>query len=334
GTTADPFKVEDLSIVTAKLANDAVTSVKILDNAVTPLKVDASIAGTGLIRSATGVLSVDGTAITGDGNITSSDLTVGGDLNALLGDVTLEIAAGAVGITELADGAVTSAKIVDKAITLSKLEDGTSDGQVMQWDNGTSSWTLVDLGSVTVTENDGVIGNEVVGATDGTLIRSGSGTTISPYTLDVSADGITNAELADNAVQTENILSGGTDKVLVTDALGTVEWIDKTFLNTDEQDLTSATLTGTSLEIAIENGAPVTVNLASLVDDADSDPTNEYNTGISFDGANLTVTDGGGNQTINISGVNTDTQDLSIDATGKIISLVDGGSVTINADDA
>ncbi|NKI27750.1 hypothetical protein HCG49_14365 [Arenibacter sp. 6A1] len=562
GTTADPFKVEDLSIVTTKIADNAVTSVKIADNAVTPLKVDASIAGTGLTRSVTGVLSVDGTAITGDGNITSNDLTVGGDLNALLGDVTLEIATGAVGTTELADGAVTSAKIVDKAITLSKLQDGTSDGQVMQWDNGTSSWTLVDLGSVTVTENDGVIGNEVVNATDGTLVRSGSGTTVSPYTLDVSADGITNAELADNAVQTENILngtiltedmaSGGNDKVMVTNASGTVEWIDKTFLNTDnqqinlaantltlsngtgadttvdlsgyvssdnqnltsatidasniltiaiedgapvtvnlssfldntdnqqitafsldnttkeltltlenggtqivdfttvlaaagtdnqnisssvvtanesvnialerggnttiniqdadsdptneiqnvasvdasvtvtrtvndfdlsvnfpanndnsstnelqdlslssdiltlttpatvgnqvdlssymdntdEQDLTSATLTGTSLEIAIENGAPVTVNLASLVDDADNDPTNEIQD-LNFTGDILTITNNGSATDIDLSGyTNTDTQDLSIDLTGKIISLVDGGSVTINADDA
>ena len=32
--------------------------------------------------------------------------------------------------------------------------------------------------------------------------------------------------------------------------------------------------------------------------------------------------------------VNTDTQDLSIDSTGKIISLTDGGSVTVNTDDA
>ncbi|MBP2834386.1 hypothetical protein J8281_19570, partial [Aquimarina sp. U1-2] len=48
---------------------------------------------------------------TGDGNITSSDLTVGGDANALLGDVTLEIAPNAVGTAEIADDAVTAATI-------------------------------------------------------------------------------------------------------------------------------------------------------------------------------------------------------------------------------
>ncbi|WP_350288015.1 hypothetical protein, partial [uncultured Croceitalea sp.] len=69
-----------------------------------------------------GVLSVDGTGITGDGDITSSDLTVGGDADALLGDVTLEIATGAVGTTELADDAVTSAKIVNDAVTPLKID--------------------------------------------------------------------------------------------------------------------------------------------------------------------------------------------------------------------
>ncbi|MCM4164079.1 MULTISPECIES: hypothetical protein, partial [unclassified Arenibacter] len=38
--------------------------------------------------------------------------------------------------------------------------------------------------------------------------------------LEIGDDAVTNAKLADNAVQTENILSGGNDKVLVTDAVG------------------------------------------------------------------------------------------------------------------
>ncbi|WP_350288004.1 hypothetical protein, partial [uncultured Croceitalea sp.] len=88
----------------AKILDGTIASGDIADDAVTPLKIDAALAGTGLTRSAAGVLSVDGTGITGDGDITSSDLTVGGDADALLGDVTLEIAAGAVGTTELADG--------------------------------------------------------------------------------------------------------------------------------------------------------------------------------------------------------------------------------------
>ncbi|MCK0193096.1 hypothetical protein MWU84_24225, partial [Arenibacter sp. F20364] len=38
GTTLDPFKVEDLSIVTAKLADGAVTTIKLGDDAVTNAK--------------------------------------------------------------------------------------------------------------------------------------------------------------------------------------------------------------------------------------------------------------------------------------------------------
>ena len=42
------------------------------------------------------------------------------------------------------------------------------------------------------------------------------------------------------------------------------------------------------------------------VDDGDSDSANEYNTGISFDGTSLTVTDAGGPQTVDISGLEDD----------------------------
>ncbi|WP_298507243.1 hypothetical protein, partial [uncultured Maribacter sp.] len=91
------------------------------------------------------------------------------------------------------------------AVTLDKLANGTLDGQVMQWDDTTSSWTLVDLGSVTVTENDGVIGNEVVGPADGTLTLSGSGDTLSPYRLAVSDDAITTAKILDGTIASADI---------------------------------------------------------------------------------------------------------------------------------
>ena len=70
------------------------------------------------------------------------------------------------------------------------------------------------------------------------------------------------------------------------------------------------------------------------MDDADNIVGNEYNTAFGISGSNLRLTDAGGNLDVPLSSLGSDTQDLSIDATGKIISLVDGGSVTINADDA
>ncbi|MCM4154382.1 hypothetical protein DHD05_22615, partial [Arenibacter sp. N53] len=219
GTTADPFKVEDLSIVTAKLGADAVTNAKLADNAVQTENILSGGNDKVLVTDAVGTVVwvdkssfavlADQVTITGVGTVADpfkvEDLSI---VNAKLGP-----------------DAVTNAKLADDAVQLENIADGTVSGQVMQWDG--TDWILIDLGSVTVTEIDGVIGNEILNATDATLVRSGSGTDADPYTLDVSADGITNAELADNAVQTENILSGGNDKVLVTDAVGTVEWIDK-----------------------------------------------------------------------------------------------------------
>ncbi|MEB8347450.1 hypothetical protein OO010_15455, partial [Flavobacteriaceae bacterium KMM 6898] len=79
------------------------------------------------------------------------------------------------------------------------------------------------------------------------------------------------------------------------------------------------------------DGGSVTID----ADDADADPTNELaDLNLAANILTLSNPATGGNQVDLSSYVNTDTQDLSIDATGKIISLVDGGSVTIDADDA
>ncbi len=105
-----------------------------------------------------------------------------------------------------------------------------------------------------------------------------------------------------------------------------------TVSTTDDQNLTGASLSGTTLQIDIENGSSATVNLAGLqdgtgtdsqtltltgsnlaisggnsvtlidnVNDADFVIGNEYNTGASLSGTTLSITDGGGAQTVNLS---------------------------------
>jgi hypothetical protein len=59
-------------------------------------------------------------------------------------------------------------------------------------------------------------------------------------------------------------------------------------------------LAGNTLTIGIENGTNETVDLSALVDDADADPTNEYNTGVVLNGTDLEITDGGGTITTDI----------------------------------
>ncbi|MDO6811331.1 hypothetical protein Q4603_22140, partial [Zobellia galactanivorans] len=99
------------------------------------------------------------------------------------------------------------------------------------------------------------------------------------------------------------------------------------YTNTDTQDLS---IDATGKTISLVDGGSVTVN----TDDADADPNNEIQD-LSLTGNILKVTNNTGATDIDLSAyTNTDTQDLSIDATGKTISLVDGGSVTVDTDDA
>jgi hypothetical protein len=101
-----------------------------------------------------------------------------------------------------------------------------------------------------VAEIDGIVGNEILNATDGTLVRSGGGTAANPYTLDVAPNAIgtaelannavTNAKLANNSVQSVNIVNGtiatvdiapaaaapANTQILTTSTAGMVNWID------------------------------------------------------------------------------------------------------------
>ncbi len=68
--------------------------------------------------------------------------------------------------------------------------------------------------------------------------------------------------------------------------------------NTDAQNLTSS-VTGGNVTVNISGGIGTTFS----IDDADSDPSNEYNTGANLTGDNLNIVDGGGIQTVNLSGI-------------------------------
>ncbi|PQJ19719.1 hypothetical protein, partial [Tenacibaculum sp. SG-28] len=167
GTTATPYSIQviangittvelaDNAVTTSKIVNANITTEKIGNDQITATKINADVAGTGLIQNATtGALEVDPTTITGDGNITSSDLTVTGGTDAAFNNVTLEITAGAVGTTELADNAVSTAKIADNGVNSIKIQDGTvapadladgtAAGQLLQW-NGTNWYLLMKV---------------------------------------------------------------------------------------------------------------------------------------------------------------------------------------------
>ncbi len=62
------------------------------------------------------------------------------------------------------------------------------------------------------------------------------------------------------------ITDGTTGQVLQTNGSGAIAWANPLTLGTDDQNLTGATLTGTTLQITIENGNATSVDLAPLQD--------------------------------------------------------------------
>ena len=94
--------------------------------------------------------------------------------------------------------------------------------------NGTKWLRQLDCNTPFLTEEkDSIVGNEVVGATDGSLTRSGLGTTESPYTLAVSANGIgaahlqnysvTTNKIAENSITVDKLRNADNSSILYTD---------------------------------------------------------------------------------------------------------------------
>jgi len=101
---------------------------------------------------------------------------------------------------------------------------------------------------------------------------------------------------------------------------------------TDNQNLTGASLTGTSLQIDIENGASAIVDLAPLqdgVDDADNDPTNEIE--LPANGNTNDVLTWDGTEWIAQANLGGTDADWSIDGSGNM-SNANIGDVSIGVD--
>lgn len=79
-----------------------------------------------------------------------------------------------------------------------------------------------------------------------------------------------------------------------------VRLVSGTITGTDDQLIDSLVLNGNVLTAYLEDGGNTSVDLSSL-SDADSDPTNEHNTGANLTGTDLNIIDGGSTQTVDLS---------------------------------
>jgi hypothetical protein len=96
-------------------------------------------------------------------------------------------------------------------------------------------------------------------------------------------------------------------------------------VNTDNQNLSLGSVSGTNRTINISNGTPVTIDVA----DSDNSITNEIQS-LTKAGAIISLSNGGGSITLNDDNATNEIQ--TITKTSDVISLSSGGSVTLNDD--
>ncbi len=141
------------------IADGAITTDKILDQNVTPPKIqpsatDGQVLTTsgGTVQWATATAGAVGTGTTIDG-----DGTVGNELevadnaitSAMIVDGTIvsaDIATDGVTNTNVADGAITTDKILDQNVTPPKIQPSATDGQVLTTVGGTAQWAAATSG--------------------------------------------------------------------------------------------------------------------------------------------------------------------------------------------
>jgi len=255
-----PDDIQDNSISQDKLAAESVGSSELRQNAVGAEEIrDGSITPADIANFTPGqVLTTDENGIVqwedSDGLY---DLT----FNKL--DTTLTIARSTIaGVSTISLGALIGSddQQLDLTENILSIENGENTidlstyFQTLSIDNTTNEITLSNGNSIPLpaaaVEADGIVGNEILDATDGTLVRNGEGTNANPYTIDVEAGGIdttelannsvTTAKIANNAVTTADILNGtilpediapsaaapANAQILSTSTTGVVGWIN------------------------------------------------------------------------------------------------------------
>jgi hypothetical protein len=201
GTAADPFKIQVVDgSATGQILQWNGNSWVAATNPGLTTEVDGLIgneivdvvANKGLIRTGTGtstdpykVAVIDGTAVgqtlkwNGNAWIAAADAGLTAEVDGIVGNEIVDVVANK-GL--IRTGAGTTSDPYKVAVI-----DGTAAGQTLKW-NG-SSWTAAADAGLTA-EIDGAIGNEVTDVTlNGGLVRAGSGSSTSPYTLGLTTAG-------------------------------------------------------------------------------------------------------------------------------------------------
>jgi hypothetical protein len=137
--------------------------------------------------------------------------------------------------------------------------------------NDGSKW--VRIGSVSsveplISEEDGIVGNEVLNATtNGGLIRAGSGTATSPFTLGIADNGVTSARIENGAVTADDLATGAVtlDK-MATGSVNSTKIVDGTVAAVDLASNAVITAKILNANVTLDKLASNSVNSDKIVD--------------------------------------------------------------------
>ena len=204
--------------------------------------------------------------------------------------------------------------------------DPTNEIQDISLNMATNELTISGGSTVILPTNGGVPQDLLFNDTDFELGLTGSTTTID---LKLLPDAVDDAD-ADPTNEIQDIfLNVTTNQIGLTGSAGVVDLTPIIDNSTDDQNLESATLSGTELTIGIEGGDPVTVDLGPAIPVGGTDDQNL--TGASLSGNDLTIEiEGGNSATVDLSPiVGNSTDDQAISRDGTRIILEDGGEIDL-----
>lgn len=183
--------------------------------------------------------------------------------------------------------------------------------------------TITDPGATYTVPGDD-IDNQTLTLSGNTLsIDNGNGVDLSGF---VDGDGDSTNEIQDAAEVDVADAGGFYNSADVEGALQEIGADLAADADTDAtNEIQSVSRTGTDVELSLGGG---TVSIA----DNDNDSANELITDFSATNGNIAITDAGGTTTV--AGDAIDNQNLSYNSTTQALSLDNGGTVTLNVDDA